>query len=130
MATESGVEPTAKKPKLASNGDSATLAEHKFADFRVTKVLHEVSKQKTMFLEGRFGNNDSPAIVILEKTPFSEETAKSMLTKESETKEDIKNDIYHTYQLFPDLKLNGWWFFVVVSLCVFFFLFFFRGVES
>ena len=33
-----------------------------------------------MCVEGRFEGSDDPAVVIMNKTPFSEETAKAMLS--------------------------------------------------
>ena len=78
-----------------------------FGGFQVTKVLNEDSQRKSIFLLGRFGDSKKDAVVMLEKTPFSEDVAKDMLTKTSILKNVMHNDIYGTYQLFPKQELNG-----------------------
>ena len=56
-----------------------------------------------MCVEGRFEGSDDPAVVIMNKTPFSEETAKAMLSgKNLRTK--FFNRIQVAYQCFLSLK--------------------------
>ena len=42
--------------------------------------MNESSRNKMMCVEGRFDSSDDTAIVIMEKTPFSEDTAKAILS--------------------------------------------------
>ena len=115
--SESIVEPTnghaSKKPKLDQVGHmNNTTDEHtgvitSFGEFRTTKVLNEDSQWKSMVLLGRFGKSDKDAVVILNKTPLSEELAKEMLTETSVLRNIMQNDIYGTYELLPKQELNG-----------------------
>ena len=114
---ESATEPTnghvSKKTKLEVNGtiDEGTCLEPgvitSFGGFHTTKVLNEDSERKSIFLLGRFGESGNDAVVILNKTPLSEELAKDMLTETSALKNIMQNDIYGTYELFPKPDLNG-----------------------
>lgn len=118
---ESITEPTnghaSKKPKLGDAGDmNGTTDEQSgviksFGGFQMMKVLNEDSQRKSIFLLGRFGDSDKEAVVILEKTPFSEDLAKNMLTETSVLKNVMQNDIYGTYELIPKRELNGRFFF-------------------
>lgn len=115
--SESILEPTndhaSKKPKLDKVGHmNNTTDEHtgvitSFGEFRTTKVLNEDSQWKSMVLLGRFGKSDKDAVVILNKTPLSEELAKEMLTETSVLRNIMQNDIYGTYELLPKQELNG-----------------------
>ena len=101
-----------KKPKLDHAEDTNGTTDDtdvikSFGGFQVTKVLNEDSQRKSIFLLGRFGDSKKDAVVMLEKTPFSEDVAKDMLTKTSILKNVMHNDIYGTYQLFPKQELNG-----------------------
>lgn len=65
------------------------------------------------FVEGKFEGNEDAAVVILEKTPFSEEMCTKILkTQEGPEKDAIpeeifRNDIYSGYLLRPERSLNG-----------------------
>ena len=114
---ESATEPAnghaSKKTKLDANGtiDDGTCVEPgvitSFGGFHTMKVLNEDSERKSIFLLGRFGESGKDAVVILNKTPLSEELSKDMLTETSALKNIMQNDIYGTYELFPKPELNG-----------------------
>ena len=124
-----GNEPPPKCAKIEENGASKDTNGSKddvgvFENFTITKVLNENARSKMICLLGRFENNhmvmvpeagepdnemdnDKQAVVILEKTPIPEDVASKILSKESGTTLDLKNDVYHLYQTFPPKELNG-----------------------
>ena len=127
METAKSGEPASKMQKIdenarQSNSNGKSNDAKRFHNFEVTKVLNENSKSKMICLLGHFKNDEhvknnengdadgsckEKAVVILEKTPISHENASAMLTDQSETKQDFKNDIYHLYQTYPSKELNG-----------------------
>ena len=74
--------------------------------FELTKVLNEDSRRKMMCVQGKFGDRGD-ALVVLEKTPFSADVAKDMLTGDTDARIDIVNDVYHSQMLFPSKTNNG-----------------------
>ena len=106
MSTEG---PDPKKQKTSGAGDAAENGNSAaFKNFELLRVLNENSQRKMVCLEGKFGADDTnKAVVIMEKTPFSEDIARQILTKDTQTHRDIQNDIYGTLQLYPQPQLNG-----------------------
>ena len=80
---------------------------HMFSNFVVDKILGENSQQKIVFVQGHYKDSDVPAVVILERTPFSNETVNSILEGKCETAANLKNDIYHTFSLVPPKIHSG-----------------------
>ena len=71
MATE------AKRQKVSEEDDMQS-----FKDFKVSKVLLEDSDAKKILLQGKLnGDNENPAVLILEKMPFKIENMQEMLSK-------------------------------------------------
>lgn len=68
------------------------------------KVLRIDSERKNAFLVGT--GEEGCAVVALEKQPFSEETVKLILSDSVESEIIFKNDIYHTFKLFPQKDNN------------------------
>ena len=94
MATE------AKRPKLAVE----ELSDLK--DFHIKRILNEFSDTKKIFLEGRMlGDEESIAILILEKMPFNSLKVKDLLAN-STLKLQFKNDIYGQFECQTDPSLN------------------------
>ncbi|XP_075999518.1 m7GpppX diphosphatase-like [Genypterus blacodes] len=97
-----------KKSKGDCESDRGELreeweAENVFSCFQLTKVLCDSAREKNIVIHGKIG--DEEAVVILEKTPFRENTVVEMLTG-SRLKLEMKNDIYTTYRLQPPPHLN------------------------
>ena len=55
-----------------------TILHHKY--FMYFRLLNENSRSKMMCIAGQFDGSDDAAIVIMEKTPFSDDTAKAILS--------------------------------------------------
>ena len=55
---------------------------------------------------GKFENSDSDAVVLLEKTPFSEETLPQMLSAETSLVMEFNNEIYNQYTCQPQSRFN------------------------
>lgn len=55
---------------------------------------------------GKFSNSDSDAVVLLEKTPFSEDTLSQMLSAETSLVMEFNNDIYRQYTCQPQPQFN------------------------
>ena len=90
-----------RKRKLSS------CDEDYFKDFSVIKILSQSAQNKSIFVHGRFGNNDRDAILILEKTPFSEKSVVDMLKAKIKVTQGMHNDIYKTMELFPSPEHAG-----------------------
>ena len=108
--TEQSNSPKKRKMDLANDHrdeETSKTAPVSFEEFRTTRVLNEDPRSKAMFIEGRFADDDKKAVVILEKTPFSEDTMKKILTGKSDVKVNIQNDIYNTLDLYPPSIHNG-----------------------
>jgi len=92
----------AKKQKL---NDCAE--EDYFKDFTVIKILNQSAQHKSIFVHGRFGNNDQDAVLILEKPPFNEKSVIDMLKTKIKVTQGMHNDIYRTQELFPSPEFAG-----------------------
>ena len=66
----------AKQAKMEENGSNSTKNLENLSNFKLEKVLSEKPDRKMVCLLGKFPDDpdtpDSPAIVILEKTPFAQ----------------------------------------------------------
>ncbi|XP_077387525.1 m7GpppX diphosphatase [Festucalex cinctus] len=71
--------------------------------FQTTTVLSDSAREKTIFVHGKLAEQN--AVVILEKTPISEDTLSEIFTASTLTL-DIRNDIYSTYRLQAPPHLN------------------------
>lgn len=82
-----------------------------FSNFKLTRILSNNTRSKVCFLQGTFNNNENPAIVILEKKPFSEESLEDQnngyLTNNCSLTKSFINDIYGNYECFPKTDING-----------------------
>ena len=59
-----------------------------------------------MLFTGKFENSDHDAVVLLEKTPFSENTLPHMLSEETSLVREFNNDIYSQYICHPQPRFN------------------------
>ncbi|XP_068423169.1 m7GpppX diphosphatase [Clinocottus analis] len=99
----------AKKAKTDNeNGDGAVTkdpeSENILSEFKMTTVLRDSAREKTVFVHGKLGDQD--AVVILEKTPIREDALAELFTG-SKLKLEMKNDIYSTYRLQPPPQQNA-----------------------
>ncbi|XP_014247893.1 m7GpppX diphosphatase [Cimex lectularius] len=100
--------PAAKKAKLA-NGEEVENKQENIRDlskFVFKRILSDFGQRKVISVEGTFSDRDGKAILWLEKTPFSEENVKSLLTENSVLKRLFINDIYGSYSCFADPTFN------------------------
>ncbi|XP_072252310.1 m7GpppX diphosphatase [Leuresthes tenuis] len=77
--------------------------ENILAGFKTSSVLSDSAREKIMFIHGEIADQD--AVVVLEKTPFREETLTELL-RGSTLKLEMKNDIYSSYRLQAPPHLN------------------------
>ena len=71
------------------------------------RLLSEAPDRKMAVIEAKVKGSTEPAVVVLEKLPFSEDTASSMLAASTEAKQEFTNDIYGQYQVLPLPAING-----------------------
>lgn len=107
------VETPTKKCKLEDSSQKTDLNEDKhsgitdLSGFIVNRILSDNGQRKTICAEGTFTDKDGKAVILLEKTPFSEEVFRSLCTKNSALEKQFLNDIYGSYECYPEIKLNG-----------------------
>ena len=63
------------------------------------RLLSESPDRKMAVIEAKVKGSSEPAVVVLEKLPFSEETAHSLLAASTEASQEFTNDIYGQYSL-------------------------------
>ncbi|KAF5287297.1 hypothetical protein FQR65_LT02170 [Abscondita terminalis] len=102
-------EPAFKKTKLDEKND-VHVSLSNLSDFKLDKILHNNTNRKAICLQGSFADTEGAAIVMLEKTSFTEDafTPKSdYFTEKSSMKKIFHNDIYGNYEFFPKFDLNS-----------------------
>ncbi|TRY96590.1 hypothetical protein DNTS_007578 [Danionella cerebrum] len=96
-----------KRPKSEADNETGDTdeksTESPVANLVVTRILRECAREKNVFIHGKVKDQD--AVVILEKTPFRQDTLSELL-KASELKLEMKNDVYSTFQLHAPAHLN------------------------
>ncbi|KAG5897333.1 hypothetical protein JTB14_030219 [Gonioctena quinquepunctata] len=78
--------------------------------FQLTNVLSNNTNRKSIFLRGSFEGKDGEAVLIFEKTAFSEEqfnNGSGYFTEKSKLSESFQNDIYGEYKYFPTFELSS-----------------------
>ncbi|KAL4660648.1 m7GpppX diphosphatase [Arapaima gigas] len=88
-----------KKPKIEP-GDAHPCD---LSGFGIQKILRDCVREKTIFVHGKVAEKE--AVVILEKTPFNEDTLDELF-RDSQFTLESNNDIYTTFQLQPPAHLN------------------------
>ncbi|KAJ7380953.1 hypothetical protein OS493_004543 [Desmophyllum pertusum] len=106
VSRNSEEETPAKKIKLTDENSVDNSSLETFRGFELIKVLNENAQTKTVAVHGKFGNSDSDAVVLLEKTPFSKETLPQMLSAETSLVMQFNNDIYSQYTCQPQSQFN------------------------
>lgn len=86
--------------------------------FQLERILTNSSKTKTICVLGKFPSADSsqPAIVVLEKTAFTEDDVSTLdddgaqrkfFSLETQIKQEFINDIYGNFQCYPIPAINS-----------------------
>ncbi|KAK1153405.1 m7GpppX diphosphatase-like [Acipenser oxyrinchus oxyrinchus] len=104
LASGDGAGKDTKKPTADPGSEAGSV----LAGFQTEKIMRESSREKNIFIHGKMGsgpNEGRDAVLILEKTPFREDSL-AELFKTSELKLQMRNDIYSTYHLHPPTHLN------------------------
>lgn len=96
----------AKRVKLTDENGLDDNSIQSFRGFQLIKVLNENARSKTVAVHGKFGESESDAVVLLEKTPFSEDTLPQMLSAETSVKMEFNNDIYNQCTCQPQSRFN------------------------
>ncbi|XP_071960287.1 m7GpppX diphosphatase-like [Antedon mediterranea] len=110
MSSVDAKEQATKKRKIDEETTQQELKS--FDGFTITKILNENASNKSIFVLGKFSKDEKckeeeNAVVILEKTPFSEETVGNLLSSKMELSLQMQNDIYGMFTGYPDKLLNG-----------------------
>ncbi|XP_077465430.1 m7GpppX diphosphatase-like [Stigmatopora argus] len=99
--------PKTKKTKTdheKDRGENGNKSEKTvLSGFQTITVLSDSAREKTIFVHGKLA--DQNAVVILEKTPITEDALSEMFTS-STLELDLRNDIYSTYRLQASPHLN------------------------
>lgn len=103
------------EPAALEGGDNHAVvslneaADVSLADIQIRRTLFENAQNKTIAIEGEY--KGEPAVVILEKTPFTEDSLKALREDAEKSgrslERDFVNDIYGHYSLLPSPALNG-----------------------
>ena len=70
-------------------------------------MLKENAENRLVAVEGSFSGSSSPAVVVLEKTHFTESDIEGILTGSSNLQQLFQNDIYGNFLCFPPAHLNA-----------------------
>ncbi|KAB0792467.1 hypothetical protein PPYR_14426 [Photinus pyralis] len=103
--------PASKKRKLEDNKQiSIHESLNNLTEFKLEKILYNNTNRKSICLQGVFHNSKEPALVLLEKTGFTETNFNGdseFFTEKSSLKQIFHNDIYGNYEFLPKLELNS-----------------------
>lgn len=108
LETSAAQEPVAASMEVVSVSSSIhTESSVSLNQIEFKRSLNEIASRKVTIFEGSY--NGSPAVVMLEKTPFNETTVKSMIKDGANNvlNRDFVNDVYGKYNLYPCPELNG-----------------------
>lgn len=109
MAEATGAKRKREDPEESAEPPGGEGGSFPLAELCVRRVLRESARDKTIFLHGQVNGasgDAKDAVVILEKTPFQEESISDLLKKHTRLKLQMSNDIYSTYHLYPPPQLS------------------------
>lgn len=75
--------------------------------FVFKRVLNDNSQRKLICVEGEFADKKGATILLLEKKAFTVENVKLLCNEQSRLKKGFINDVYGSYEVFPQADLNG-----------------------
>ena len=81
--------------------ENINLAKIDLSRFKITRVLMEDPKRKVMAVEATFEGSSKPAILTMEKIPFTLTSCQDMLSTSTPAVKKFTNDIYAQYTLHP-----------------------------
>jgi len=70
------------------------------------RVLTDNADKKLTVLEAEVEGSQAPAVVILDKLPFTEQTLKDILSDGTQVENEMQNDVYGQYRLHTKPQLN------------------------
>jgi len=100
--------PPSKVAKMETNGKDASIHDSlsHLGPFTFKRVLSESTERKVVYVEASVKDSDDPAVLIIEKLPFSEDIVKGVLNEKSSVEQEFSNDIYGQYRVNPDPLYN------------------------
>ena len=104
---ESELELQAKIPKLddkKESGESDDLGLTSLAGFDDVKLMRQNGK-KVAFVQAKLAGRGN-AVVIMEKTAFTEESVQQLISASTQLKPIMNNAEYRQYDAFPDSRFN------------------------
>lgn len=105
VASNVDSEDKAKKAKMGNVDKFQHLSS--FHDFKLRRILSEDARTKFTAVEGAFADFSEPAVVVLEKTPFSKENLEFVFTADTKLEETFHNDVYTSYGGRLSAAING-----------------------
>jgi len=81
-----------------------------FESFEIKRTLIENPENRLFVVEGVFNtenSNDSPAIVVLEKTHFTEKEVSEILSSKTTVEGIFQNDVYGNFLCYPPVNVNA-----------------------
>lgn len=98
------------------DGISTTLTN--LSDFKLKEILQNSTNRKAVFLRGSFASEEGEAIIILEKTAFSDDSLlsgnKEYFPGNNRLETIFQNDIYGNYHYITDSLLNSKYFLIII----------------
>uniref|UniRef100_T1J643 m7GpppX diphosphatase n=1 Tax=Strigamia maritima TaxID=126957 RepID=T1J643_STRMM len=108
---EISIEIPSKKVKLDEDkiigGDDVIPSFSSFDGFNIKSVLNEDLRNNMACVWGSFGDDQSDAVILMNKTPFDKDQLPRMLSKDSSLKAVMQNDLYGTYICSPPPETNS-----------------------
>lgn len=99
----------AKKPMLDETVNQDDITD--FSKFELKRILSNNTKTKVCFVQGTFNKKETPAIIVLEKKAFSEDSLKDsaggFLSGKSTLTKTFTNDVYGNYECKTKTDCNG-----------------------
>jgi m7GpppX diphosphatase len=74
--------------------------------FTFERLLSDSPDRKLAVVQARVEGSTEPAVLVLEKVPFSAETATALLAATTAAQQEFTNDIYGQYSLQPPARHN------------------------
>lgn len=75
--------------------------------FSFKRILKENPENRLVAVEGTFGEPPSQAVVVLEKTHFTESDVQGFLTEKTTLQRLFHNDVYGNFMCLPPVELNS-----------------------
>lgn len=89
-----------------ANPVSACASLISFETFAYKRTLREDPENRTVVVEGTF-NSSEPVVVLLEKTPFTNDEVCGILTSNTKLQQIFHNDVYGNFLCYPVKSLNA-----------------------